>query len=130
GQGRQEMSARATMLMASLALLLAGCGEDDVQTTNQRGMGGQVKPINSDTKAGAGGSRRSGGGGGQADPETDAEAERPDRPRPILTREDFSGRARDPFHNYLAAAVVEAPEPVEVIRKQRDVKLSEDSFRS
>lgn len=118
---------RAPMLVASLALLLAGCGDDEV-TTNQRGMGGQVKPINADTKAGAGGSRRSGGGGGQADPEADPESERPDRPRPILTREDFSGRARDPFHNYLAAAVVEAPEPVEVIRKQRDVKLSEYSF--
>lgn len=122
------MSARVTMLVATLALLLAGCGEDDVQTTNQRGMGGQVKPINSDTKAGAGGSRRSGGGGGQADPGSDPEAERPDRPRPILTREDFSGRARDPFHNYLAAAVIESPQPVEVIRKQRDVKLSEYSF--
>jgi Tfp pilus assembly protein PilP len=119
------------MLMVAL-LLAAGCGEDEIQTTGQRGMGGQTKPIATDTKAGGGGgSRRSGGGGGggsKADPEAEAEPERPDRPRPILTREDFSGRARDPFHNYMAAAVAETPEPVEVIRKQRDVKLSEYSF--
>lgn len=104
-----------------LGLVLAatsGCGDED-KVTGQRGMGGST-PINN------GGSRRSGGGGGgeEGDPET----ERPDRPAPVLTRDDFSARTRDPFHNYSAAKNIEAPEPIEVVRAEREVKLSQYTF--
>lgn len=118
-----------TLSALLLGLPSAGCGED-VQTTNQRGMGPNQKPIsNSGGNKGGGGSRRSGGGSGKASaPEDEPEQVSPDRPRPTLTREDFSGRARDPFHNYMAAEVIDAPEPVEIVRKQRDVKLADYTF--
>ena len=118
---------RLSGLPALTALLLlglpalSGCGED-TKVTQQRGMPNQ-DPISK----GGGGTRRS-KGGGEAGEGTNPEAERPDRPRPTLTRDDFSGRARDPFHNYLAAETIEAPAPVEVVRKQRAVKLAEYTF--
>jgi Tfp pilus assembly protein PilP len=122
------------LLVLGLGLGPTGCGEDE-PIVQQRGMAGvgNVKPITNDPKAGAdakaGGSRRTnaGGGGGKAT-EPEVELERPDRPRAVLTREDFSGRARDPFHNYAAAALLETPEPMELVRKQRDVKLAEYTF--
>jgi Tfp pilus assembly protein PilP len=87
------------------------------------------KPI---TSGGGGAAKapatRRSGGGGKGEPEPEPELERPDRPRATLSREDFSGRARDPFHNYLSAESIEAPAPVEVVRKQRAVKLSEYTF--
>lgn len=110
-----------------LSLGLAGCGGDEPQITQQRGMGSQAKPIKRAQTNNQAGSRRS-GGGQNAEPEPEPELERPDRPRPILTREDFSGRARDPFHNYIAADLMDTPEPVELVRKQRDVKLAEYTF--
>lgn len=128
------------VLLATLLLALgtAGCGEDQAPVTQQRGMAGVdgAKPITNDPKAAgkadskAGGSRRSGGGGGAAPSESELEPEpvRPDRPRAILTREDFSGRARDPFHNYAAATLLDSPDPIELVRKQRDVKLAEYTF--
>lgn len=125
------MSAKLPRLsvLLLLGLFVPGCGEDE-PIAQQRGMGGAAKPIKNspnDTKGGGGGgSRRSSGNNTQAEPEP--EAERPDRPRPILTREDFSGRARDPFHNYIAADLLDSPEPVEIVRKQRDVKLAEYTF--
>lgn len=130
-----QRSSRLAML-ASLLLGLGatGCGDDAAPITQQRGMAGVdgAKPITNDPKSGkaeAGGSRRSGGGGGAASaPQVEPEFERPDRPRPVLTREDFSGRARDPFHNYAAASLLDSPEPIELVRKQRDVKLAEYTF--
>lgn len=127
--------ARRVVALASLllGLGLVGCGEGDEPVTQQRGMaavGGQ-KPVANDSKAAGkapAGSRRSGSGGGASEPELEPEPERPDRPRPVLTREDFSGRARDPFHNYTAATLLDSPEPVELVRKQRDVKLAEYTF--
>lgn len=114
-------------------LPVLGCGGEEQQTTQQRGMPNQKPIANNGGAAGAGGgSRRSGEGGGGGGGGGEAEApedDRPDRPRPVLTREDFSGRSRDPFHNYLSASAVSLPEePVEIVRKQRDVKLSEYSF--
>ncbi len=116
-----------------LALALPACGDDQAQATNQRGMGGAG--IKFDGKQGGkapaagGGSRRSGGGASapaEQDKPAEPEFERPKRAD--LTREDFSGRARDPFHNYLAAEIIEAPAPVEIVRKQREVKLATYQF--
>jgi Tfp pilus assembly protein PilP len=129
------VSARISITLAvALALVGVGCGDEQTQTTSQRGMGGNTKPISNDPNAAKAGGGGGGGGGsrrngtGPAAEEEQAEPERPDRPRPILTRDDFSGRARDPFHNYQAAEALDVPEPVEVVRKQRDVKLAEYTF--
>jgi Tfp pilus assembly protein PilP len=132
------VSPSVRLILASLLLGLGatGCGGDAEPVAQQRGMAGVngATPINNDPKAGkadskAGGSRRSGSGGGaNSAPEVEPEPERPDRPRPVLTREDFSGRARDPFHNYAAATLLDTPEPMELVRKQRDVKLAEYTF--
>jgi Tfp pilus assembly protein PilP len=117
------------VLLASSLLLLGlgatGCGEDEVPVTQQRGMP-DVKPITNEPRPA--GTRRTSGGGGKNAPEPEPELERPDRPRAVLTREDFSGRARDPFHNYAAASLLDAKGPVEIVRKQRDVKLAEYTF--
>ncbi len=101
---------------------LTGCSED-APVSKQRGMPKGAKPINS-----GGGSRRSSGGGDGGDGGEEMEEPRPDRPRPVLTREDFSSSSRDPFHNYFAAAQVVEPVPVEVVRRQRDVKLPDYTF--
>jgi Tfp pilus assembly protein PilP len=111
------------MLLLGLPMA-AGCGGEEAKITQQRGMPNQ-KPINN---AGAGGTRRTSGGGTGGGAVAEPELERPDRPRPTLTQNDFSGRARDPFHNYLSAETIDAPAPVEVVRKQRAVKLAEYTF--
>ncbi|PRQ04787.1 hypothetical protein [Enhygromyxa salina] len=117
------------LALVLLGLPSAGCGGDEATVTQQRGMPNQQPIVQGGGKAGAGaGTRRSGGSGGKGAPEAEPELERPDRPRPTLTRDDFSGRARDPFHNYLAAESIEAPVPVEIVKKQRAVKLSEYTF--
>jgi Tfp pilus assembly protein PilP len=131
------VNAKLFGVMLGLCVLSGmGCGDGEQQVSQQRGMAGVggTKPITNDpaktSKAGGGGSRRSGGGsgGGAAQAEPEPEPVRPDRPRAVLTREDFSGRARDPFHNYAAADLLDSPEPVELVRKQRDVKLAEYTF--
>lgn len=122
------MSRMMNAVFVGLALLasvgLVACGDDDAQVTNQRGLGGaKLKPSS------PAGSRRSNApakpGEAQA-VEADADFERPKRAD--LTRDDFSGRARDPFHNYLAADALESPTPVEIVRKERAVKLAEYTF--
>lgn len=118
-------------LTLALGVSLPACGgEDELQQTNQRGMGNNTKPItNAPAGGGAGaGTRRSANppAGGEPTPDGEPEFERPKRAD--LSSENFSNRARDPFHNYLAAEVAEAPVPVEVVRKERDVKLSEYTF--
>lgn len=122
--GTSYLSALVALMLLGLPGV-AGCGGDEAKVTGQRGMPNQ-QPI-SKAGGGGGGTRRSSGGGG-TDDAPGPELERPDRPRPTLTRDDFSGRARDPFHNYLAAESIEAPAPVEVVRKQRAVKLAEYTF--
>jgi Tfp pilus assembly protein PilP len=122
-----------TVLVGLLSLGLVACGEE-TPTTNQRGMGDKGIKLNKD-KSGAkaapagGGSRRSATptkGEQNEAPPPELEFERPKRAE--LTRDDFSGRARDPFHNYMAAQALTSPEPVEIVRKEREVKLSEYTF--
>jgi len=121
-------------LMVLAAASLAGCGDDaGAPVTNQRGVPDQAPITNKPQPAASGGdsSRRSTGttgttGTATAEPASD---ERPERPRPILTRNDFSGRARDPFHNYLVTELlVDSPPPAEIVSKQRAVKLPEYGF--
>jgi Tfp pilus assembly protein PilP len=121
------MSARRSSLAGALTLAfglsLAACGEDP-PVVDPRVAPGQ-KPAAKAPSKGDAGTRRS----SAKAPVVEPMVERPDRPRPILTRDDFSGRARDPFHNYNAAAEsFEAAAPVEIVRKQREVKLGEYPF--
>lgn len=118
----------ALALLASLGLI--ACGEEE-QVTQQRGLGANVERIQPG-KPGAKpkpGTRRTNPSAKPGDPqpaEAEPEFERPKRAD--LTRDDFSGRARDPFHNYLAADALDAPAPVEIVRKEREVKLAEYTF--
>lgn len=125
----------ALLLGSLLVLAPLGCGEEAAPVTTQRGMGGQgVKidqkaPPAGGTKAPAGGgSRRSQGGTPSADAPPDAEPPRPDRPKTLVSREDFAVSARDPFHTYLSPALANETAPVEVLDKQRNVKLAEYDF--
>lgn len=129
--------ALAGWLAGSLGVLtLAGCGED-TPVTQQRGMGGAGPKIDAPAPAPAGGAKAPAPAGGSrrttatadAPPETqDPEPVRPDRPRPVISREDFSAGARDPFHTYLSTMLDDQPAAVEVLDKQRNVKLSEYDF--
>ena len=74
-----------------------------------------------------GGSRRSNSGPAEPAPE-ELEPVRPDRPRPVISREDFGAGARDPFHTYVTQALETDPVPVEVLDRQRIVKLAEYDF--
>lgn len=121
-----------TAVLGVLSLGLVACGEDE-PTTGQRGMGDKGIKLNNDksgAKAPAGGSSRRSATSTKGDkieePPPELEFERPKRAE--LTRDDFSGRARDPFHNYMAAQALTSPEPVEIVRKEREVKLSEYTF--
>ncbi|NVB38277.1 hypothetical protein G6O69_10580 [Pseudenhygromyxa sp. WMMC2535] len=120
-----------TLPLLALAPTLACGGEDEVESNGQRGLPPGTARIEAGGSKPTVGSRRSpstGAGTTAGASEAEAQSDRPDRPRPVVTREDFSGRARDPFHNYAAAQVATEPEPAPVIRKQRDVKLSEYKF--
>lgn len=114
-------------LLGLASLALVACGEE--QQTAQRGLPPGTKRIDNSNKGGGsgGGTRRSGKPRG-GEEEEEVEEERPDRPTPELTRETFSYRARDPFHNYLAAEAVQKIEPVVTVRPQRDVKMAEYGF--
>ncbi len=125
------------LLLAAVLLGPIGCGGEEEAQTSQRGLPPGTKKIDAkdgskaaagESKAPAGGgSRRStqaGGGQVEAPP---AEPERPRPPRPVLSREDFAAGARDPFHTYVSLAAPD-PVPVEVIEKQRAVKLAEYEF--
>lgn len=115
-------------------LTLAGCGEE-APITQQRGMapGSGVK-IDAKAPPPAGDAKAPAGGGSRRTASADAPLEdappepvRPDRPRPVISREDFSSGARDPFHTYVTS-ILDEPAPVEVLDKQRNVKLSEYDF--
>jgi Tfp pilus assembly protein PilP len=125
------------LLLASLLVLapLVGCGEDEAPVTTQRGMAGQgpkieqkAPPAGGSKAPAGGGSRRSQGGTPSEDAPAEAEPPRPDRPKTIVSREDFASSARDPFHTYLSPALANETAPVEVLDKQRNVKLAEYDF--
>jgi Tfp pilus assembly protein PilP len=95
----------------------AGC-EEELPQVQQRGIPGGAKGV--DKK----GSRRS---GAAEQPEETKAAAVAERPRPILTRDDFHPElTRDPFQSFLGTQVVELrPERP---RAQRDVKLGDYNF--
>jgi Tfp pilus assembly protein PilP len=129
GALRQILGARFARVLVLVPWGLAACGDEEAQVTSQRGMGGQAPIVNKAqpaAEAGAGSRRSTAEAGDSAPAEVKVE---PKPPTPPLTRNDFSGRARDPFHNYAAAELlVDSPEPVEIVRKQRAVKLPEYTF--
>lgn len=118
-----------------LGFALAGCGGEEAPVAAQRGMGGQgVKVDTAKAPAGGakapagGGSRRSQGSEPAAEGEGEPEPVRPDRPKTLVSREDFAIGSRDPFHTYLSPALANETAPVEVLDKQRNVKLPEYDF--
>jgi Tfp pilus assembly protein PilP len=132
------MTSKQALALAGLlgAMTLAGCGGDEPEVTQQRGMGGQGVKIDNKAPAGGGskapandgGSRRSNGTNDAAAEDPAAEPVRPNRPKPVISREDFSAGARDPFHTYVSPILEDQPAPLEVLDKQRNVKLSEYEF--
>jgi Tfp pilus assembly protein PilP len=129
--GPRSLGSLALGLGLVFTSLASGCGDGDVEVTKQRGLGGgtPIKAAPADAKPASAATRRS----GPTPPASNQTpvADNPDFERPkraTLTGDDFSGRARDPFHNYHAAEIVDTPLAVEVVRKSRDVKLSEYTF--
>ena len=134
GRPRYELPAsplaRALTLMVAVAVampVLSGCGDDEVGTTTVRGLGGDGSPA---PKAPA---KKPAKDGAKADaaeaapaPES-AEPARPDRPQIILTREDFSEGARDPFQGFLPIDD-EVPGETIATTKSRDVKMAGYGF--
>ena len=112
------MNSRLMVLMLGTAFALAAC-EDEAEPVGQRGAPGAA--------AGGTPSRARGAAADESGPETaDPQADGAQRPRPVLTREDFSLLTRDPFQTFLGAQVVEV-EP-DRPRAQRDVKLAGHNF--
>ncbi len=111
-------------------LALAGCG-DEVEVTQSRGgakMNSGDKPAGGDKAAGGGSRRSTADAPAGEQPVEEQGPARPDRPRPVISREDFAAGARDPFHTYVTSVLDTEPAPVEVLDKQRNVKLSEYDF--
>jgi Tfp pilus assembly protein PilP len=134
------MTSKHALALAGLliGLLGPGCGEGDAPVTGSRGMtNSNVKidakppppdPGKAPVAPAGGGSRRSGTTGEAPAEDQEPEPVRPDRPRAVISREDFSAGARDPFHTYVSPILDDQPAPVEVLDKQRNVKLSEYDF--
>ena len=109
------------ILITSLSILwglsLSGCG-DDASTSASSGKKAKKKSTNTDKKK-------------QEAQESSTEetvAKRPeDRPRAILTREDFGPDARDPFESYQGPRSTDI-EPDHPNIKQRDVRLASYDF--
>lgn len=121
GSRRSRRGGLPVALALALAVPLSGglgC-EEELPTVQQRGIPGGAKDP--DQKR----SRRR--GAQQEEPEDEKEAVVVDRPRPILTRDDFHPElTRDPFQSFLGTQVVELrPERP---RAQRDVKLGDYNF--
>ncbi|MFV8752181.1 hypothetical protein ACNOYE_16660 [Nannocystaceae bacterium ST9] len=126
-----------TGLLGLLGSTLVGCGGEEQPVTQQRGLPPGSKPVETKAPAGGGGTkapadsgsrRTNAGGGGPEEAPPDQEPARPHRPHALISREDFSAGARDPFHTYVTTALANEPAPVEVLDKQRNVKLSEYDF--
>jgi Tfp pilus assembly protein PilP len=113
-------------LLLALALALAGgtaaCGEKQASSRGVPGADkGKGKGKDKDKDKGKG----EGKGGDKAGP---AEPERPARPKIILTREDFSELARDPFQGFLPIDDEVPGETAIAATKSRDVKMAGYAF--
>ncbi len=92
---RHAQTILTSLLLSGVAFGFSGCGEDEAKLATKRGLGKRGK---------AGEKAKS-----KRDEADDAGLEeddknRPDRPKIILTREDFSADARDPFQGFLVVA--------------------------
>lgn len=103
---------------ATLLLGVSACGEDDVKTTGQRGLGG-AKPISNPAAPTPG---AAGGGAGE-----DVIDEGPPRPPVALDSKSFQ-RRRDPFTSFLTTDEVVAEAPAVTTRAERKVKMASYAF--
>lgn len=104
------------LLGLTLVSGVAGCG-DETPTTGTRGLGGLGKKGGGGPAPNQPGAPQPGAGGGEGGDE---------RPKTVLTREDFASVTRDPFESFIGTQIVEL-EP-DRPRAQRDVKMAEYNF--
>ncbi|MEX1368143.1 MAG: hypothetical protein AB1Z98_33750 [Nannocystaceae bacterium] len=109
-----------------LLLSAAGCGEEELPATSQRGVPGAQKKK-ADKAARQPIARPAGGTTVMTDDPLAAEDEGPGvkRPAPTLDQTSFT-RRRDPFRGFVAAEPVQ-PEP-DPIRAERSVQMRQYSF--
>jgi Tfp pilus assembly protein PilP len=113
---------------AALFLAAISCGGDEEAAVGTRGA-----PTVATGKAGGGGTGGGTAGGSGARPVQGGPEEVnepvPDHPKTVLTREDFSLEARDPFQSFLGNEAVEAPAAGDgAPSRERDVRLNEYNF--
>jgi hypothetical protein len=110
-------------ILVAVSLATAGCGGGS-QSSGQRGLGSK-SPLKNKKKGdkGKGGAK---GGGGEG--EEGGAPERPDRPKIVITRDNFGPLSRDPFKTPFGTGdqdIVDVDAPRE---KQRDVRMAEYNF--
>lgn len=114
----------ALVLVLGAVPALPGCG-DDAEKAASRGLGegakSKAKEKEKDKGAAAAGAPKAGEGAVAA-------PTRPDRPKIILTREDFSEAVRDPFQGFLPIEDDVPGETTVAATRTRDVKMAGYAF--
>ena len=114
------------ILSICLLASLAACGGGDAAPTQQRG----APKLQNAGGGGDGGGAAPDVGPAEGGGEDEGETERPDRPKKILTREDFGPDTRDPFESFMDQQL--APQAADsspvLAPRQREVRLAEYSF--
>lgn len=127
---------RASRVLSTLGLggvlLIAGCGGDEAEVTQQRGApqlsNGGSKKKQSGTKKTRRTSKPSGSGVRNGGDEEVDFGPRPDRERTLLDRTSFAGRTRDPFQSFKVADALEEATVAVVQPRSRKVELSQYDF--
>lgn len=116
----------ALVLVVALgaAVTSSGCG-DDAEKATSRGLGDAAKTKTKDKGADKGAAAAGAAKAGEA---AAAAPTRPDRPKIILTREDFSEAARDPFQGFLPIEDDVPGETSVAATRTRDVKMAGYAF--
>lgn len=113
-------------ILGAMTLVFAtACGGEEVVASRGAPVSAAAPPA---AGGGAGAqTRRSAGGASPAAAPGPEAADRPDRPRIPLTREDFGKESRDPFRNYNEVQNVEIS-PESPRERQRQVRMVEYNF--
>ncbi len=124
---RPTHSLERLVRLVGLAIVVSGCGDDEVPETSKRGLPAGTAPLaptETSSSPASGREPSAQGESGEGEPSPGAPSAK--RPRPVLTREDFGPGTRDPFQSFIGTQVVElAPDRP---RAQRDVKIAQYAF--